>query len=403
MSPIKGLTERNRLPRIGKIHLGIKKEKKNKQGQVITTYPSAVDYFVYPAPDAPGGELLEQLIETFGEQPKELRIIFPLEDEETIASQYYRCYTRTRGLVCRGDGEICMRLVDKVTGDLPSKDSKNTEMREMACQGRECPDYQSGNCREIMNLQFILPEISGLGIWQIDTSSVNSITNINNCLKLVRSIYGRVSIVPLLLTLEKMEVIPPGGTKKNVFVLNIRSNDNMIEAAIKARKPPLELIAGPPDMAQVEADTELLYGDIKQWPADEKDRMLTKEEAAERMTPEEIEGAKEEEEKLEPPDETCATDEELRQMEREATAKSKPEPKEDYPPKLDYPPDGSGKELKLQNSVKSLKETMQDCNWSATDVGQYCNATMKWNIKDYNDLDEEKLAELIEHIKENPK
>lgn len=293
--PIKGLTERARLPRLGKIHLGIKA--KNKRG---IEYPKAVDYFVYPEPDALGGELLPQLKKAFGEKPKKLRIIFPLEDEETIASQYYRCYTRTRGLVCRGDGEICMRMVDKKTGDLPTKESTKTEMKEMTCQGRECPDYQSGNCRELMNLQFILPEISGLGIWQIDTSSINSIRNTNSCLQMIRAVYGRVSMVPLLLTLEKIEVTPPGGTKKNVFVLNIRSTDNMIEAAIKARKPPLELIAGPADIEQAEKDIEEL------WPADEQERMLSKEEAAERLTPQEIEETRAEEQESPQPKEKRA-------------------------------------------------------------------------------------------------
>jgi len=265
------------MPRIGKFHLGIK-----VKGRGGVEHPKAVDYFVYPQEDAPGGELLDELTKAFGGKPKELRIIFPLEDEESIASQYYRCYTRSRGLVCRGDGEISMRVVDAKTGDLPSKDTTDTTLREMTCAGRECPNYVSGQCREVMNLQFMLPEISGMGVWQIDTSSINSIRNINSCLEMIRAIYSRVAMVPLILTLEKMEVTPPGGTKKNVHVLNIRSTDTMIEAAIKAQKPPLELISGPPDIAQAEADIAAY------WPVDEQDRQLSPEEAANRMTSKEI-------------------------------------------------------------------------------------------------------------------
>ncbi|GAJ18106.1 unnamed protein product, partial [marine sediment metagenome] len=223
----------------------------------------------------------DELIKAFGQKPKELRIVF-LEDEEGIASQYYRCYSRSRGLVCRGDGEVCMRMLDVKTGALPTKETSETALKEMPCQGRECPDYQAGQCREVMNLQFMLPEISGMGVWQIDTSSINSIRNINSCLEMIRAIYNRVAMVPLLLTLEKMEVTPPGGTKKNVHVLNIRSTDTMIEAAIKAQKPPLELIAGPPDLEQAESDIAAF------WPVEEQDRKLSDEEAAERMTPGEI-------------------------------------------------------------------------------------------------------------------
>ncbi|KKN34682.1 hypothetical protein LCGC14_0791090 [marine sediment metagenome] len=274
--PIKGLTEKRRMPRIGKFHLGIKVQ--GKKGE----YPKAVDYFVYPKDEAPGVELLDELTTAFGAKPKELRIIFPLEDEESIASQYYRCYTRSRGLVCRGDGEISMRVVDAKTGDLPTKDTNETTLKEMTCAGKECPNYQAGQCREVMNLQFMLPEISGMGVWQIDTSSINSIRNINSCLDMIRAIYNRVAMVPLILTLEKMEVTPPGGTKKNVHVLNIRSTDTMIEAAIKAQKPPLELISGPTDIAQAEADI------ASYWPVDEQDRQLNSEEAANRMTPKEI-------------------------------------------------------------------------------------------------------------------
>lgn len=76
--PIKGLTEMRRMPRIGKLHLGIKVTK-NKKGEECPPYPKAVDYFVYPEADAPGGELLGQLNKAFGEKPKELRIVFPLE------------------------------------------------------------------------------------------------------------------------------------------------------------------------------------------------------------------------------------------------------------------------------------------------------------------------------------
>ncbi len=296
MSPIKGLTDvPRRMPRIGKIHLGIKV--KNKQG---VEHPKATDYFVFPESGSPGGELLEQLVAEYGEKPKELSVIFPLEDEESIASQYYRCYSRSRGLICRGDGETCLRMVDTGTGDLPSKETKDTELREMTCTGQECPNYKEGQCREIMNLQFMLPKISGIGVWQIDTSSINSIRNINSCLEMIKAVYGRVCMIPLTLALEAISVTPPGGTKKTVNVLNFRSMDNMIEAAIKARKPPMELLIGPPNIEQAEKDVAEL------WPPAEQDRKLSPDEAAERKTPQEIEVAidtSEPEPEQPPPDE----------------------------------------------------------------------------------------------------
>lgn len=235
--PIKGLSdpEKRRLPRVGKIHLGIKA--KNDKG---IEYPKAVDYFVFPE----GYPQYQELVDTFGEKPKELRIMIPLEDEERFASQYYRCYSKTRGLICKGDGETAMRMVDTQTGALADRDSRAVEMRETSCQGRECPDYQSKKCRELMNLQFLLPEITGLGVWQIDTSSINSIRNINSAVSMLKAVYGRVSMMPLILAMEQIEVTDPEGKKKKVWVLNLKSPDSMIEAAKRAMQEPLKLIAG---------------------------------------------------------------------------------------------------------------------------------------------------------------
>lgn len=213
--PILGLTEKRRLPRLGKIHLGIKATKIVKGKEV--EYPQAVDYFVCP----------EEVQAVFGEKPKELRILIPLEDEERWASQYYRCYTKTRGLVCKGDGVTCVRMVDAETGALADSKSKEVTMKDMACEGRNCPDYDKV-CHEVMNLQFLLPEVPGLGIWQIDTGSINSIKNINSAAELIKRIYGRIAMIPLTLTVEPQD-IQAEGKKWTVYVLNLRTNQTLLE------------------------------------------------------------------------------------------------------------------------------------------------------------------------------
>ncbi len=236
MCPIKGLSETRRLPRLGKIHLGIKKTKVVNGREV--EYPSAVDYFVFPE-DNP---LYDELIKVFEKKPKELRILIPLDDEERWASQYYRCYSRTRGLICKGDGETAIRMVDMRTGALANRDSTEVVMKEVPCQGRDCPDYEE-QCREIMNLQFLLPEVPGLGVWQIDTSSINSIRNINSAAELVKRIYGRVSMIPLLLTIEPQEVQDSEGKKRIVKILNLRTNRTLLEMMETITKPTPEMIA----------------------------------------------------------------------------------------------------------------------------------------------------------------
>jgi len=85
--PIKGVSEVVRLPRLGKIRLGIKFQ----TGEGVQ-YPSPTDYFVCP----------DEVKKVFGEKPKELRIMFPNEDEKQWASQYLRCYSETGDFICRG-------------------------------------------------------------------------------------------------------------------------------------------------------------------------------------------------------------------------------------------------------------------------------------------------------------
>jgi len=79
---IKGVSDVVRLPRLGKIRLGIKKETDSG-----TPYPTPTDYFVCP----------EEVRKVYGEKPRELRIMFPTDDELQWASQYLKCYSATRG------------------------------------------------------------------------------------------------------------------------------------------------------------------------------------------------------------------------------------------------------------------------------------------------------------------
>lgn len=264
--PIKGLTDRPpRLPRIGKIHLGVKVNT-NKKGEPCSPYPRATEYFVFD----PNHPQYTELIETYGEKPQELRILLPLEDDTKFAQQYYRLYSQTRGLVCKGDGEEALRMIDVLTGGVAGRNTKDVAMKPIPCQGKECPEYGPRACGETMNLQFLLPEVSGFGVWQIDTGSINSIINVNSSLDLIRAVYGRVAMVPLILALEPKEVVnPDDGKKKTVRVLNIRSSDKMIEAYRKASMPPLQLIAGMVengDALQAEdlppAGDEPLHGDL---------------------------------------------------------------------------------------------------------------------------------------------
>lgn len=232
--PIEGLSELVRIPRLGKIHLGVKvtsKEKKNVQ------YPKATDYFVVP----------DEVRAVYGEKPTELEIMFPVEDPELFAQQWLRAYSLTQGLVCIGNGVDARRKMDTATGAMADHTTKQWEWRELTCNPQECPEYQTKRCRRVMNLQFLLPSVPGLGVYQIDTSSFYSIVNINSMIKMLKGMLGRCSMVPLTLGLGPVEVSPPGITKKTVYIMHIKKDITLAKLAQIAQLPPARVLIPEPE------------------------------------------------------------------------------------------------------------------------------------------------------------
>ncbi|MDD4859749.1 MAG: hypothetical protein PHR56_06050 [Dehalococcoidales bacterium] len=228
MSPIKGISEVIRLPRLGKIRLGIKKE-----NEECVSYPVPTDYFVCP----------DEVKKIFGEKPKELRIMFPTENGEQWASQYLRCYSASRGLICRGDGETALSRITPKLGQsiLPSG------LEEVDCNPLNCAYYKKGQCRRVMNLQFLLPDCPGFGVYQLDTTSFHSMKNINSALTFIRGVCQRVSMIPLSLQLVEQEVQPEGWCK-TAHVLRLTCSHSLTEIQRYAQIPPGQaLLLPPPD------------------------------------------------------------------------------------------------------------------------------------------------------------
>ena len=249
--PIDGLTTQRRLPRLGKIRLGIKAISQNGR-----EYPKAVDYFVVPP----------EVGEIYGPEPRTLDIILPVDSEELLASTFYKAYSASRGLVCKGDGLSANRLIDTgqkavepgtgvITGPIAGRNAQATEWAlGITCPGRECPYYGEKQCRELMSLQFMMPNVPGLGVWQLDTSSYHSIVNIYSGMELVRGIFGTVAMIPLTLSLEPMEVSPEG-QKKTVHVLHLRSKGTLAQIAEQRAQPLVPSLIPAPD----EEREELLF------------------------------------------------------------------------------------------------------------------------------------------------
>lgn len=245
MSPVKGLSEIRHMSRLGKIRLGIKVEKPGKQ-----PYPAATDFFVVP----------DELKKYVGEKPNVLNIMLPTDNPEDFAPQYLKCYSLTQGLVCKGDGVRCRRKVDTDTGAAAGKTTERWEYKEMTCDPESCPEMVGDeehhirpHCRKVMNLMFVLPEVPGLGVWQLDTSSFHSIVNVNSFvevfMRLTRSeryTNGRIAGIPLKLALEPRDVSPEGIKKKTVHVLRLHSDLRWVDLQRRALPaPPSTAVAKP--------------------------------------------------------------------------------------------------------------------------------------------------------------
>lgn len=235
---IKGLSEIRRLPRLGKIRLGVKMIS-TKSGR---EYPKETDYFVCP----------DEVIAVYGSQPKELKVLFPLNDIEAVFPQAYKWYGKTRGLKCIGNGCVARR----------GQDDGTTIEIACPCEHLKSDENPNGECTRRASLQFILPEINMAGVYQIDTSSFNSIVDVQSSLAMIQKMmevytgFPRFAMIPL--TLQRIPRETQGSGKKEMhYTLQIKGEMNLQQLAklkkdidtIEARKtkvvyalPPLEEI-----------------------------------------------------------------------------------------------------------------------------------------------------------------
>lgn len=204
--PIKDFQGRGRIPRLGKIHLGVKVKGKSE-------YPKATDYFVCPI----------EVRAVYGEKPKRLEIAFHSDNLEEVFPQYYKRYGKSTGLVCKGDGEIANCI------------NETGEFEEIDCLGRECEFYKKNKCKTIGNLCFMIRGVNRFGVYQLDTSSYNSILNINGGIEYAKKLTGgRLSMLPFFLDVTPQEV-SPDGKKKTVWVLRLEANISKMMKALEAK------------------------------------------------------------------------------------------------------------------------------------------------------------------------
>jgi hypothetical protein len=193
---IKGVSERRRLPRLGKIRLGVKGI--SPKG---ISYPIEKDHFVVP----------QEVADVYGTAPKELDVMFPVDDPEVVFPQRLVWFGQSKGPKCIGDGEKASRLNEK--GEW---------------EDRECPCelLKEKKCAQRAHLLVILPQVTMGGVYQIDCSSYHSIVDLNSGIDYVSALVGRIAMVPLKLSRVPRET-HGSGRKEIHYPLQIRLDANL--------------------------------------------------------------------------------------------------------------------------------------------------------------------------------
>lgn len=197
---VKGISDRRRMPRLGKIRLGVRVRNMGKDpatceckgaGCFRCTHPSDVPYFVVPP----------EVQKVYGEKPTSLDVMFPLNDPSAVFPQAYKYYGSGRGLKCMGNGEQARE----------SDEHGNIVPRDCPCERLKTEDNPQGQCMLRASLMVMLPKVSLGGVYQIDTGSYNSIIDLNSSIDYVRGILSqtlgvdRFAWIPLCLERVKRE------------------------------------------------------------------------------------------------------------------------------------------------------------------------------------------------------
>ena len=188
----------DRPARIGKLKIGEKLEKTRQDGSTYTQ-PSKLDYI--KAVDGAGNPI-ESFHAVFGEKPTEFRAVFPSNDPIDFYWEAYRRYGSGTGLVCHGDGRQAIVEETGETIECPCACAEPTTKN-----GKEYPP----TCKPVASLSLFLYDVPALGVFQIDTGSLNSIKNIRWFLSALPGLTaGQYAGIPFRVKIEPFQALHDG-------------------------------------------------------------------------------------------------------------------------------------------------------------------------------------------------
>ena len=204
-SNVAGFSDRIRIPLVGKIRLGIKVKKdltpkckhSNEESCLYCTYPKEVTHFVVPP----------EVAKVYTEEPTRLDVFLLSDIPEDNFPCSCRRYGSTKGLKCTGDKTVAYDIEKKQDVECPCPHYIDDVNGEKAGQIVTINgETFVKDCREVGFLFVMLPKVSLGGVYQIRTTSGNSVTDVKSGMLYVKDLFrGSYKMKPLILWREKTE------------------------------------------------------------------------------------------------------------------------------------------------------------------------------------------------------
>lgn len=251
--PIKDISDRRRLPKGGRLHIGIKVWKTRHDGSTYEV-PEKIDHFRFDPEDE---ALLVDFSDLYGPAPKSLPIMFYSDSREEIFPHYLK-FWRSGKLWCWGDGQVAHRadFEKGTTTDIPCLPDCPYRKLPKEQQYRLSPEEKKQRqCGPQGELRFILYELPTLAVFSI-TASLTSIVRINTGLDMIQAVTGRLAHVPLILGVVPVQQVV-GGKNNTNFCLQLDVRTSLLDL-LKTRDAttPAGLLEAPPEPESEAGDAE---------------------------------------------------------------------------------------------------------------------------------------------------
>lgn len=140
----------------------------------------------------------DEVKQLYGDKPRAIPVMLPVEDESLFMRQYYGCYGSNQRLKCQGDGETAER-----------RDDKN-KLQQIACPSPSNCDFgKQFKCSARIDLMVVLPDVNCGGVYQLSSGSVTTDIDLRSGIEMARHLFGRISWVPMTLKREEKKIPDP--------------------------------------------------------------------------------------------------------------------------------------------------------------------------------------------------